>query len=65
MATNFKSFPAHLPEDGQNVWIRRFSVTNDAEPACWDYASETFKETVFDSCMPWWFVVQWKNRPTP
>jgi hypothetical protein len=63
MATNFKSFPAHIPEDGQSVWIRLFSVMSEGIPAYWDGTVGQWSHESFSQSIPWWFVVQWKNRP--
>jgi hypothetical protein len=62
MATNFKSFPQHVPTDQQPVWFRRFNVVNDGEPGLWDEPSSCFVSTELPVPVPWYFVVQWKNR---
>ena len=65
MATNFKSFPANVPEDGQLCAIRVFAVESTAFIATYRATTEDFVVDGFSSPVPWWAVVQWRHQNTP
>lgn len=62
MATNFKSFPAHVPADEQLCAIRVFAVESTAFIATYRAATEDFLVAGFAVPVPWWAVVQWHHQ---
>jgi hypothetical protein len=65
MATNFKSFPQHVPTDGQLCAIRVFNVESTACIGTWRAATEDFLVGDFSVPVPWWAVVQWRHQNAP
>jgi hypothetical protein len=65
MATNFKTFPAHVPTDGQLCAIRVFTLESTAFIATWNETSEEFLVDGFATRIPWYCVVQWRHQNTP